>query len=172
MYERRRLPRPFRLLTRSCSCEQDVIITHEKKYGYHTEASPEGEDGAGGGEETKGAEGGKTVAEINMAARQNSRKGKKQDTTQYLYVTSTNFGNELAAESTQSNTPWACWYRYCGLVMERGKGKVFGDYPWQAQEKRWSHPYVGVVWICPNYVPPGFARSRKRRKNKSRPTVG
>jgi len=67
-------------------------------------------------------------------------------------------GRRLRNQGTQ--------YLYCGKKLVRGSGKVFGDYPFDTQLKRWSKPYAGVVWICRNYVEPGFARSRRKKKGK------
>ena len=120
---------------------QSIIETREKALGYTDEGAADATgDGGGAGEEEKGTEAADDAAATAKAKRAAQRKKKaKKSSTKYLY---------------------------CGAILAVGEGKVFGDYPFDTQLKRWSKPYAGVVWICPNYVPPGFARSRRKKKKK------
>lgn len=121
---------------------QAIIETREKSLGFDGDKGATGEGGGTeitgtGAEEAKGTEAGDEASQAKAARAANKKKNAKKSSTKYLY---------------------------CGTILAQGQGKVFGDYPYDTQLKRWSKPYAGVVWICPNYVAPGFARSRRRKK--------
>lgn len=47
---------------------------------------------------------------------------------------------------------------YAGKVLR--PGTRFGDYNWKGEVWKWSHPYVGVIWISPYHVEPGFSKGK------------
>ena len=120
-----------------------MIETREKGFGYDA-MKETGEGNTDGDGETKGTDSdvGSLTRTDSTRSVKKSKKKKKKPKTEYLY---------------------------CGRKLVRGKGKLFGEYPWQTEVKKWSKPFVGVVWVCPNYIEPGFAKSRRRtKKGKSK----